>query len=140
MANKKSLKPKTKKRNKKNDDGKKDPLGEPGGKRKYKNGKLVKQVNQYNFTLYIHKQLKHQEKDLTISKKAMSIMNSFVVDLFERIAEQASELARIRKSSTILIRDIETSVKLVLNGDLGRFAVSQANMAVLQHQASRKSS
>ena len=70
----------------------------------------------------------------------MTIMNSFVVDLFERIAEQASELARIRKSSTILIRDIETSVKLVLNGDLGRFAVSQANMAVLQHQASRKSS
>ena len=73
MANKKSLKPKTKKRSKKKDDGKKDPVGEPGGKRKYKNGKLVKHVNQYNFALYIHKQLKHQEKDLTISKKAMSI-------------------------------------------------------------------
>ena len=140
MANKKSLKNATTKRRKKELDGKKDPLGEPGGKRKYKNGKLVKQVNQYNFKNYIKNQLKKQENgELTISSKAMSIMNSFVVDIFERIAEQASELARIGKSSKLRIRDIETSVKLVLNGDLGKYAVSHGNKAVLNHQASRKS-
>ena len=43
----------------------------------------------------------------------MSIMNSFVVDIFERIAGEAKELARIGKSSTLRIRDIETGVKLV---------------------------
>ena len=140
MANKKSLKTATTKRRKKQLDGKKDPLGEPGSKRKLKNGKLVKEVNQYNFKIFIHRLLKKQEEDLTISSKAMSIMNSFVVDIFERIAGEAKELARIGKSSTLRIRDIETGVKLVLNGELGKYAVSYGNKAVLEHQASRKAS
>ena len=43
--------------------------------------------------------------DTGISSKAMSIMNSFVNDLFERIATEASRLAQYNQRSTITSRE-----------------------------------
>ena len=40
--------------------------------------------------------------DTGVSSKAMSIMNSFVNDLFERIAAEASKLAHYNKRSVSL--------------------------------------
>merc|ERR1719432_684994 len=42
-------------------------------------------------------------------------MNSFVNDLFERIAAEASKLAHYNKRSTITSREIQTAVRLLLN-------------------------
>merc|ERR1719341_3068633 len=41
-------------------------------------------------------------------------MNSFVNDLFERIAAEASKLAHYNKRSTITSREIQTAVRLLL--------------------------
>ena len=41
--------------------------------------------------------LKQVHPDTGVSSKAMSIMNSFVNDLFERIAAEASKLAHYNK-------------------------------------------
>ena len=41
--------------------------------------------------------LKQVHPDTGVSSKAMSIMNSFVNDLFERIAAEASKLAQYNK-------------------------------------------
>ena len=41
-------------------------------------------------------------------------MNSFVNDLFERIAAEASRLAHYDKRSTITSREIHTAVRLLL--------------------------
>merc|ERR1719341_1774371 len=49
-------------------------------------------------------------------------MNSFVNDLFERIAAEASKLAHYNKRSTITSREIQTAVRLLLPGEL---AISQ---------------
>lgn len=45
-----------------------------------------------------------------ISSKAMSIMNSFINDIFEKIASEASRLARYNKKPTITSREIQTAV------------------------------
>merc|ERR1719341_968293 len=42
-------------------------------------------------------------------------MNSFVNDLFERIAAEASKLAHYNKRSTITSREIQTAVRLLLS-------------------------
>uniref|UniRef100_F2Z581 H2B clustered histone 4 n=1 Tax=Sus scrofa TaxID=9823 RepID=F2Z581_PIG len=41
----------------------------------------------------------------------MGIMNSFVNDIFERIAGEASRLAHYNKRSTITSREIQTAVR-----------------------------
>ncbi|CAD0085373.1 unnamed protein product [Aureobasidium mustum] len=47
--------------------------------------------------------------DTGISNRAMSILNSFVNDIFERVATEASKLAAYNKKSTISSREIQTS-------------------------------
>ena len=49
------------------------------------------------FTLCCIQVLKQVHPDTGVSSKAMSIMNSFVNDLFERIAAEASKLAHYNK-------------------------------------------
>ena len=46
------------------------------------------------------------------------IMNSFVNDIFERIATEASRLAHYNKKSTISSREIQTAIRLLLPGEL----------------------
>merc|ERR1712025_996849 len=58
------------------------------------------------FSSYIYKVLKQVHPDTGVSNKAMSIMNSFINDIFERIAGEAGKLARINKKGTISSREI----------------------------------
>ena len=59
-------------------------------------------IDYTNYRRYTFKVLKQVHPDTGISSKGMSIMNSFVNDLFERIASQASQLAHIRKVTIIM--------------------------------------
>ena len=70
---------------------------------KSKGGKGKKRKESY--AIYIYKVLKQVHPDTGVSSKAMSIMNSFVNDLFERIAAEASRLAHYNKRSTITSRN-----------------------------------
>ena len=67
-----------------------------------------------------------------ISSKAMSIMNSFVNDIFERIAPEASRLAHYNRRSTITSREVQNLVRLLLPGELAK----QVN-ACVQHAFKR---
>ena len=88
------------------------------------------------FNTYIYKVLKQVHPDTGISNKAMSIMNSFVNDIFERVAEEASRLASYNKRSTISSREIQTAVRLILPGELAKHAVSEGTKAVTKYQSS----
>uniref|UniRef100_A0A3Q2PAY7 Histone H2B n=1 Tax=Fundulus heteroclitus TaxID=8078 RepID=A0A3Q2PAY7_FUNHE len=68
---------------------------------------------------------------------AMSIMNSFVNDIFERIASEASRLAHYNKRSTITSREIQTAVRLLLPGELAKHAVSEGTKAVTKYTSSK---
>ncbi|VAH89437.1 unnamed protein product [Triticum turgidum subsp. durum] len=73
---------------------------------------------------------KQVHPDIGISSKAMSIMNSFINDIFEKLAGEAAKLARYNKKPTITSREIQTSVRLVLPGELAKHAVSEGTKAV----------
>ena len=90
-----------------------------------------------SYAIYIYKVLKQVHPDTGVSSKAMSIMNSFVNDLFERIANEASRLAHYNKRSTISSREIQTAVRLLLPGELAKHAVSEGTKAVTKYTSSK---
>jgi len=90
-----------------------------------------------SYSIYIYKVLKQVHPDTGVSSKAMSIMNSFVNDIFERIAAEASRLAHYNKRSTITSREIQTAVRLLLPGELAKHAVSEGTKAVTKYTSSK---
>ncbi len=88
------------------------------------------------YSSYIYKVLKQTHPDTGITTKAMSIMNSFVNDIFERVATEASKLAAYNKKSTISSREIQTAVRLILPGELAKHAVSEGTRAVTKYTSS----
>ncbi|KAG9247492.1 putative histone H2B.1 protein [Calycina marina] len=90
------------------------------------------------YSSYIYKVLKQVHPDTGISNRAMSILNSFVNDIFERVATEASKLAAYNKKSTISSREIQTSVRLILPGELAKHAVSEGTKAVTKYSSSSK--
>lgn len=87
------------------------------------------------YSSYIYKVLKQTHPDTGISQKAMSIMNSFVNDIFERIATEASKLAAYNKKSTISAREIQTAVRLILPGELAKHAVSEGTRTITKYSS-----
>ena len=99
--------------------------------------KKRKRRRRESYSIYIYKVLKQVHPDTGVSSKAMSIMNSFVNDIFERIAAEASRLAHYNKRSTITSREIQTAVRLLLPGELAKHAVSEGTKAVTKYTSSK---
>ncbi|CAF0888582.1 unnamed protein product [Brachionus calyciflorus] len=95
-----------------------------------------KKKRKESYSSYIFKVLKQVHADTGISSKAMSIMNSFVNDIFERIANEASKLSAHNGRSTISSREIQTAVRLILPGELAKHAVSEGTKAVTKYSSS----
>ena len=115
----------------------KAPKEGSGGKRGRKAGIKGHKKRKESYAIYIYKVLKQVHPDTGVSSKAMSIMNSFVNDLFERIAAEASRLAHYNKRSTITSREIQTAVRLLLPGELAKHAVSEGTKAVTKYTSSK---
>lgn len=86
-----------------------------------------------SFATYFPRVLNRVHTGLSLSQEAVNVLDSFVKDMFERIAEEAARLAHSNKRSTITSREIQTSVRLLLPGELGRHAVSVATKAVIRY-------
>eukprot|EP01084_Bolivina_argentea_P059058 107803_1 len=95
-----------------------------------------KQKRTESYSSYIYKVLKQVHPDTGISKRGMSIMNSFINDVFERIASEAGKLTRYNKKSTLSSREIQTAVRLMLPGELAKHAVSEGTKAVTKFTSS----
>jgi len=106
--------------------------GEDGEKKKRR------KARKETYSSYIYKVLKQVHPDTGISNKAMAILNSFVNDIFERIATEASKLAAYSKKSTISSREIQTSVRLILPGELAKHAISEGTKSVTKFSAGAK--
>ena len=90
-----------------------------------------------SYAIYIYKVLKQVHPDTGISSKAMGIMNSFVSDIFERIATESSRLSHYNKKSTISSREIQTAIRLLLPGELAKHADSEGTKAVTKYTGSK---
>ncbi|EIM90070.1 histone-fold-containing protein [Stereum hirsutum FP-91666 SS1] len=97
--------------------------------------KKRKKARKETYSSYIYKVLKQVHPDTGISNKAMAILNSFVQDIFERIATEASKLASYSKKSTISSREIQTAVRLILPGELSKHAISEGTKSVTKYSS-----
>lgn len=88
------------------------------------------------YSTYIYKVLKQVHHDIGISNKAMAIMNSFINDIFERVALEAANLVRMNGTKTLSSREIQTAVRLILPGELAKHAISEGTKAVTKYNQS----
>ena len=103
----------------------------PAKKSVKKEGKKERRRTRHEtFSVYIYKVLKQVHNDTGISKKSMAIMNSFINDIFERIALEASKLVRYNKKHTLSAREVQSAVKLLLPGELAKHAIIEGAKAV----------
>ena len=106
-------------------------------KKPKKDGPKKKKKRTESYSSYIYKVLKQVHPDTGISSKGMLIMNSFVNDIFERIAAEAAKLAKYNSKATISSREIQTAVRLLLPGELAKHAVSEGTKAVTKYTSSK---
>ena len=85
------------------------------------------------FSVYIYRVLKQVHPETGISKKSMSIMNSFINDIFEKVANESAKLVRYNKKHTLSSREVQTAVRLILPGELSKHAVSEGTKAVTKY-------
>lgn len=84
-----------------------------------------------SYSTYIAKVLKGAAKaKLTLSSKSMKILNSLVVDFFDRLATEAASLARGAKKRTLGSREMQTAVRLTLPAELAKHAMAEGTRAV----------
>uniref|UniRef100_A0A7S3PPT8 Histone H2B n=1 Tax=Aplanochytrium stocchinoi TaxID=215587 RepID=A0A7S3PPT8_9STRA len=99
-------------------------------------GKKRRKRRQETFSSYIYKVLKQVHPETGISRRAMSIMNSFVNDTFDRLSGEAIKLSRYSSRKTLTSREIQTAVRLLLPGELAKHAVSEGTKAVTKYTSS----
>ena len=97
---------------------------------KDRKGGSNKRRRKESYAIYIYKVLKQVHPDTGISKRGMSVMNSFIGDVFERIAGEAGRCARYAGRATLSSREVQTAVRLTLPGELAKHAVSEGTKAV----------
>lgn len=103
-----------------------------------------KQNVEYQYDRYIFKLLKQVHKKMRISKQAMGIMQSCLLDTKERIATEATRLCRIDAQAKnkdisqvqMSTRTMQSAVKLVVPGELSKHAVSEGCKVIMQFQKS----
>ena len=110
---------------------KKTPDGENVVKKAAK--KAPSKLRAETYSVYIYRVLKQVHPETGISKRSMSIMNSFIHDIFEKIAAEAGKLVRYNKKQTLSSREIQTAVRLYLPGELAKHAVSEGTKAVTKY-------
>lgn len=94
------------------------------------NGKLFV-PNQNLYSRNIYTLLKCIYPDLSISRMAMNVMNSFFMDLLDRIATEASTLMYLSKRVTMDYNDITSATKLVIKStELSGLAIDAASAIV----------
>ena len=110
-----------------------------GGKSGGSSEKKREQRRKESYGVYIYNVLRQVHQDVEVSSKAMSIMHSFVNNIFERIASEACRLSLLNKKSTISPREIQTAVRPLLPGEMAKRAFSEGTKAVTKYTSSTHS-
>ena len=106
------------------------------GTPKAENKKVKRHRKNETFSVYIYKVLKQVHQDTGITKTSMSIMNSFIYDMFDQICLEASKLVRNNKKHTLSAREIKSSIQLLLPGELARHAILEGTKALNKYAKS----
>ena len=102
-----------------------------------KKANKVAKKGKRTWNVYASRTLKGINAKMSLGSRTKKIINSFVNDIFERIAAEASRLAHYNRRSTITSREIQTAVRLLLPGELAKHAVSEGTKAVTKYTSSK---
>ncbi len=94
----------------------------------------TKKRNYSSYSTYIRKIMFGVYPDLAVTSAAMVVLNAFANDIFDRLAKESGSLARGSKKNTITSREIQTSVRLLLPGELAKHAIAEGLKAVAKFQ------
>ncbi|KFD58587.1 hypothetical protein M514_00813, partial [Trichuris suis] len=98
-----------------------------------KRGKKRMESRKESFAANIYKVLKQVHPELGVTSKAMSMINSIVNDVFDRIAAEASRLNQCSNRDTLSATEIQAAVRLLVPAELYKHAASEATKAVLKY-------
>lgn len=98
--------------------------------------RIRRKKHRESFSIYIYKVLKDIHPEIGISSKAMSIMNSFLADLLLRISAEARKLQSYNNRNTLMSREIQAAVRLLLPTELAKHADSKGINAVIKYSSS----
>jgi histone H2B len=84
----------------------KDTTETPGGGSDKKTAGRKQPKRAETYSVYIYRVLKQVHPETGISKRSMSIMNSFINDIFEKISLEAARLVRYNKKQTLSSREV----------------------------------
>ena len=115
--------------------GKGTPAAKPKRGGKKASAAQHKKRRTETFSVYIYRVLRQVHPETGISKRSMHIMNSFINDIFEKIALESSKLVRYNKKHTLSSREVQTAVRLLLPGELAKHAVSEGTKAVTKYSS-----
>ncbi|KAH8603688.1 putative Core histone H2A H2B H3 H4 [Trypanosoma vivax] len=82
------------------------------------------------WNVYVSRSLRSINSQMSMTSRTMKIVNSFVSDLFERIATEAATIVRVNRKRTLGARELQTAVRLVLPADLAKHAMAEGTKAV----------
>merc|ERR1711981_1480453 len=108
-------------------------MGKATGKKSKAPVQKRRKSRKETFSVYIFRVLRQVHEHTGISKRSMSIMNSFINDLFERLCAEASKLVRYNKRNSLSSREVQTAVRLLLPGELAKHAVVEGTKAVTKY-------
>ncbi|GMI97208.1 hypothetical protein HRI_003390100 [Hibiscus trionum] len=103
------------------------------GKRKKRGKKRGEFDGNEGYRTYVFRVLKQVHPGMAISSKAMSVINSYMNDMFEKITSEATKLSKYTERKTLSSREIQGAVRLVLPGELGKHAVAEGSKAVTNY-------
>ena len=105
-------------------------------KKKKANNKARSSRDPKAFNTYIFRVLKQvcsEKEQIGISTSAMATMNSIVADTFDNLMSEGRMLVINQKKSTLSSKDVETAVKLLIPGDLGKGSVQEGRQGLKDH-------
>ncbi|RLN34223.1 hypothetical protein C2845_PM03G28110 [Panicum miliaceum] len=84
---------------------------------------------------YVWRVLKQVHPELGVSGHAMRVLDMMMADMFERLAEEAARLSKASGRATLSSREVQSAVRLVLPGELGRHAMSEGTKAISKYMS-----
>ena len=60
----------------------------------------------FSVQIYLHRVLKEIHPDISVSQKAISVLDSFTKDMHDRIAQEAGDLCRRHNKATLSSREV----------------------------------
>ncbi|KAH8603685.1 putative Core histone H2A H2B H3 H4 [Trypanosoma vivax] len=73
-------------------------------------GKRARRNPKRTWNVYVSRSLRSINSQMSMTSRTMKIVNSFVSDLFERIATEAATIVRVNRKRTLGARELQTAV------------------------------